>query len=126
MKKYNENIEVNYALHNIHNMIHEQRTDRYMLAVDAKKKKIVSLDVTSEEVHDGRMLKKLVDNASENNDVKRVLGDGAYDNKENFRYLFHNQIEAAVKVRNNSNRLTGCCCHPRNIIVMQQLKNFER
>ena len=97
-----------------------------MLAVDTKKKKIVSLDVTSEEVHDGRMLKKLVDNASENNDVKRVLGDGAYDNKENFRYLFHNQIEAAVKVRNNSNRLTGCCCHPRKIIVMQQLKNFER
>jgi hypothetical protein len=36
------------------------------LAVDIKKKKIVSLDVTSEEVHDGTMLNKLVDNASGN------------------------------------------------------------
>ena len=33
------------------------------------------------------MLKRLVDNASENNDVKRVIADGAYDRKENFIYL---------------------------------------
>jgi transposase len=94
------------------------------VAVDIKKKKIVSLDVTSEEVYDGSRLKKLVDNASENNDVKRVIADGAYDSKENFRYLFHNQIEAAVKVRKNSDGLTDC--HPRKIIVLQQLKNFEK
>ena len=55
--------------------------------VNIKKKKIVSLDVTSEEVHEnGTMLKRLVDNASESNDVKRVIADGAYDGKENFRY----------------------------------------
>jgi hypothetical protein len=47
--------------------------------------------------------------------VKRILDIG----------LFHNRIEAAVKVRKNSNRLTSCC-HSRKIIVMQQLKNFER
>ena len=46
------------------------------VAVDIKKKKIVSLDVTSEEVRDGTMLKKLVNDASENNDVKRVIADG--------------------------------------------------
>jgi hypothetical protein len=71
------------------------------------------------------MLKKLADNASENNDVKRVIAYGAYDSKENFRYLFHNQIEAVVKARKNSNQLTGCYCHPRKIIALQQLKNFE-
>ena len=37
------------------------------VAVDIKKKRILSLEVTSEEVHDGKMLKMLVDNASENN-----------------------------------------------------------
>lgn len=44
-------------------------------AVDIKKKKeIVSLEVSSEEVHDNsKMLKKMVDNASKNNVVKRVL-----------------------------------------------------
>ena len=50
--------------------------------------------------------------------VKRILDIG----------LFHNRLEAAVKVRKNSNRLIGCC-HSRKIIiiiVLQQLKNFER
>ena len=71
----------------------EERVSQiHHVAVHIKKKKIVSLDVTSEEVRDGTMLKKLVDNASENNDVKRVIAYGAYDSKENFRYLFHNQI----------------------------------
>jgi hypothetical protein len=50
------------------------------VSVDIRKKKIVSPDVTSEEVvHDGTRLKKLVGNASENNDVKRVIADGAYN-----------------------------------------------
>jgi hypothetical protein len=40
------------------------------VAVNIKNKKIISLEVTSEEVHDGKMLKKLVDNASANNNVK--------------------------------------------------------
>jgi hypothetical protein len=52
--------------------------DTYV-AVDIKRKKILSLQVTSEQVHDSNRLKKLVDNASENNDVKRVIADdGAY------------------------------------------------
>ena len=46
------------------------------VAVDIKKKRILSLEITSEEVHDGKVLKKLVDNASKNNNVKRVLADG--------------------------------------------------
>jgi Transposase DDE domain len=54
------------------------------VAVDIKKKRILSLEVTSEEVHDGRMLKNLVYNASENNKVKRVLADGMYDNNNIF------------------------------------------
>lgn len=51
-----------------------------LLLISRKKRKIVSLEVTSEEVHDGgTRLKKLVDNVSENNDVKRVIADGAYE-----------------------------------------------
>jgi hypothetical protein len=40
--------------------------------------------------------------------------------------LFHNRIEAAVKVRKNSNRLIRCCHLRKIIIVLQELKNFER
>jgi hypothetical protein len=54
------------------------------VAVDIKKRKrIISLEVTSEEVHDGRILKKLVDNASENNNLKGILADGMYDSNKN-------------------------------------------
>ena len=63
----------------------------HVAAVDIKKKKrILSLEVTSEEVHDDgkMMLNKLVDSASENNCVKCVLADGMYyDSNRNFRYL---------------------------------------
>jgi actin-like ATPase involved in cell morphogenesis len=69
------------------------------VAVDIRKKKVVSMEVTSEEVYDGRMLKKLVKRASENNDIRRALADGAYDSKDNFRYLADHGIEAAIKVK---------------------------
>ncbi|MGH9978786.1 MAG: transposase, partial [Nitrososphaeraceae archaeon] len=57
------------------------------VAIDIKNKKIISLAVTSEEIHDGKMLKNLIDNASENNNVKGVVADGMYDSNKNFRYL---------------------------------------
>jgi hypothetical protein len=95
------------------------------VAVDIKKKKIVSLEVTSEEVHDSKMLKKIVDNASKNNVVKRVLADGTYDSKTNFQYLHDNGIKAAIKVRKNSNSKT-MGCYPRKIVVIQQLKDFDK
>lgn len=96
------------------------------IAVDIKKKKIVSLDVTSEEVHDGSRLKKLVDNALENNTLKKVIADGAYDTKENFQYLLDKNIEAAIKVRKNSSYDRSIGCYSRKIAVLKQLKNFEK
>ena len=69
------------------------------VVVDISNKKIVSLDVTSEEVYDGNRLKELVGNASEDNTLKRVLADGAYDNNETVQYLSDKNIEAAIKVR---------------------------
>jgi hypothetical protein len=82
--------------------------------------------VTSEEISDGKMLKKLVNEASENNDVSRVLADdGAYDSKENFWYLDYNDIEAAIKVKKNSSgKARGC--YPRKLAVLRQLSDFEK
>jgi hypothetical protein len=59
------------------------------VSVDIKKKRILYLEVTSEEVHDSKMLKKLVDNASKNNDnVKRVLADKYDDNNDLYVMLY--------------------------------------
>ena len=75
----------------------------HVAAVDIKKKRILSLEVTSEEVHDdGKMLNKLVDSASENNNLKGILADGMYDSNRNFRYLSKSHIKPGIKTRSNS------------------------
>lgn len=96
------------------------------VSVDIKKKRILSLEVTSEEVHDGKMLKKLVDNASKNNNVKRVLADGMYDNNKNFRYLSKNHIKPGIKTRSNSKVKTTTNCQARNMSVVRQQANLKR
>ncbi|MHB8568553.1 MAG: transposase [Nitrososphaerales archaeon] len=49
-------------------------------AVNIKSKQVVSMDVSSEKVHDSKRLKRLMKRAKENGvRVERVLGDGAYD-----------------------------------------------
>jgi hypothetical protein len=46
------------------------------VCVDIKTKKIVSMSVTKKVVHDGKMLKELVNDVSKNYDIKKVLADG--------------------------------------------------
>ena len=95
----------------------------HVAAVDIKKKRILSLEVTSEEVHDdGKMLNKLVDNAAENNCVKCVLADGMYDSNRNFRYLSKSHIKPGIKTRSNS-KVKSTKCHARNMSVVRQQTN---
>jgi IS5 family transposase len=98
------------------------------VAVDIKNKKIISVEVTSEEVHhDGMMLSKLVDNASSSGDnhVKGVLADGMYDSNKNFRYLSRNHIKPGIKTRSNS-KVKSTNCHARNMSVVKQQTNLKR
>jgi IS5 family transposase len=95
------------------------------VAVDIRKKKILSLETTSEEVHDGQVLKKLVDHTLEKNKVKRALGDGSYDNNRNFRYLSKNHIQAGIKTRRNS-KVRPTNCKARNKAVLRQQRNPKR
>jgi len=69
-----------------------QNRKRYLkihVAVDIKTKKIIALEVTDEKVHDGKMLKKLVNHVLDSREpntvnIKSVLADGAYDSNPNF------------------------------------------
>src|SRR4030066_140605 len=54
------------------------------LAVDTKTKQILGIEVTKEDVGDGRMLKRLVDGSASKVPLKRVMADGAYDSKTYF------------------------------------------
>jgi len=96
------------------------------VAVDIKTKKIVSMSVTKESVHDGKMLKELVDAVSNDYDIKKVMADGAYDSKDNFRHLDEMKITPVIKVRKNSSVKSNTKCIPRKLSVIQQLEDIKR
>ena len=96
------------------------------LAVNIKTKKIVSMIVTKEDVHDIKMLKEIVNDVSKNYDIKKVLADGGYDSKDNFRYLDELKITPIIKVRKNSSIKNNSKCIPRKLSVIQQLDNLKR
>lgn len=92
-------------------------------AVDIKTKQVVSMDVSSEKVHDGRRLKRLVNRASESVRVKRVLGDGAYDSRANFRFLDERHIKPVIRVRRNSvPKSKGCQARKLAVVEQQTFK----
>lgn len=85
------------------------------VAVNIKTKEILALEVTDEKVHDGKMLKKLVNHVLDSSTttttrgsnriiitIKSALGDGAYDSNANFRYLQEKGIKPGIKIRKNS------------------------
>jgi hypothetical protein len=67
----------------------------------------------------------LIDTASENNKVKRVLADGMYDSNNNFRYLLRNHIKPGIKTRRNS-KVKSTNCSARNMSVLRQQTNLKR
>ena len=99
----------------------EKDLSKFMLLVNIKTKKIVSMEVTKENVHDGKMLKELVEDVvSKNNNIQKVLADGAYDSKDNFKYLDELKITPVIKVRKNSSIKNNTNCIPRKLSVLEQ------
>jgi transposase len=68
---------------------------------------VVSLEVSDERTDDGEKLVPLVREAKKKARVKKVLGDSGYDSHENFEFLAASGIEAALKVREDSNPNCG-------------------
>jgi len=96
------------------------------VAVDIKGKRILSLEVTSEEVHDdGEMLKKIVDDASKNNHMKGIIADGMYYSNKNFKYLSRNRIRPGIKARGNS-KVKSINFQARNMSVLRQQANIKK
>src|SRR4051812_26291716 len=62
------------------------------------------MKVTDEQVHDSKMLPKLVEGAKKSNNISigKVFADGAYDSNGIFRCLADNGILPCIKVRKNA------------------------
>jgi hypothetical protein len=97
------------------------------LAVDIKKKRIISLQITSEQVHDGKVLPILIDDITitQNKIVDSVIADGSYDNNKNFQYLSFRGINPAIKVRKNS-RCRKTNHYLRNKTVKMQKYDLDK
>jgi len=94
------------------------------IAVDTKTKQILAIEVTKEDVGDGRMLKQLVDSSASRAVLKGVVADGAYDSKNNFRMLADRGIDPVIRVRKNAS-FKGGGCMPRKFAVVEQLGNVD-
>ena len=62
----------------------QERLSKIHVAVNIKTKEIIALEVTDEKVHDGKVIKQLIEQVLNNNHnikIKSFLSDaGAYDN----------------------------------------------
>jgi hypothetical protein len=94
------------------------------VGVDVTSKMIVSIKITDEHSHDAKHLPSLVDDAQNHGKVIKVLADAAYDSKNNFSHLYHDNIVPAIKVRKNSSGKSRGC-YPRKISVISQLTNYK-
>ena len=96
------------------------------VAVDIKKKRILSLDVSSEEVHDVKVLPKLVDYIAikQNKVIDTAIMDGSYDSNKIFQFLSFKDIQPAIKVRKNS-RCRKTNHYLRNKMVKMQKNDLQ-
>jgi hypothetical protein len=88
------------------------RTKGYLkihIAVDVKTKKILSIKVTDEHIHDSKMIPELVDEIIDSDSITigKLFIDGVYDNNEIFRKLGDNGIMPCIKVRKRMLKLDG-------------------
>jgi hypothetical protein len=95
-----------------------------------KTKKILSIEVTDEHAHDGKVLPELIDNIIKSDNVTvaigKLFGDGAYDSNDIFRYLSDNGILPCIKVRKNAKVLLKKGHILRNLSVISQKKDLQR
>jgi Transposase DDE domain len=99
------------------------------IAVNVKSKKILSMKVTDEHVHDSKALPELVENIIKSDNVTaidKLLGDGAYDNNDVFRYLSDNGILPCIKVRNNARVRLKKGNILRNLSVLVQKNDLQK
>src|SRR6476620_6825491 len=102
--------------------------DTYVAVVNIKTKEIIALEVTDEKVHDGKVIKQMIEQILNNNHnikIKSFLGDGAYDSKENFKYLKEKRIRPIIKVKMNY-IISSKNSNVRNREVKLQTKDYHK
>ena len=80
----------------------KKRYVKLHFAIDVETKKVVALEVSTDDVHDIVAIPKLVAEAEKHGRVSKALGDGAYDSGDVFMMLEERSVGAVIKPRRNS------------------------
>jgi len=85
----------------------KKRYVKIHFAVNTVTHEVVSMEVTTDDVHDSRAAPALLDGAARNTRVAEALMDSAYDSMEVYEELERRGIEAVIKPRANARTDTG-------------------
>ena len=99
------------------------------IAVNVKTKKILSMKVTDEHVHDSKALPELVNGVIKSDKkiaIGKLFGDGAYDSNDIFRHLSDNGILQCIKVRKNSKVRLKKGYILRNLSAISQKNDLQK
>lgn len=100
------------------------------IVVNVKSKKILSIKVTDEHVHDSKPLPELVDNIVKSDGmttaIGKLFGDGAYDGNDVFRCLGEYGILPCIKVRKNARVGWKKGNILRNLSVLAQRNDLQK
>jgi len=80
----------------------KRRYVKLHFAVNTMTHEVVSMEVSTDDVHDVKALPGLVEKAEGNVRVARLFGDGAYDSGKVYGFLEGLGVEAVIKPRRNS------------------------
>ncbi|HXT84109.1 MAG TPA: transposase [Verrucomicrobiae bacterium] len=98
------------------------------VAVNVKTKKILSMKVTDEHVHDSKTLPELIENIIKSDNmvsIGKLFGDGAYEGNNIFRFLSDNGIQPCIKVRKNARVRWKKGNTLRNLAVLEQKSDLQ-
>jgi len=85
----------------------KKRYVKLHFAVRVDTHEVVSMEVTTDDVHDSKEAAGLLEGAERRTSVKEALFDGAYDSEEVYEELERRRIEAVVKPRSNARSDAG-------------------
>jgi DDE family transposase len=100
------------------------------IAVNVKTKKILSIKVTDEHIHDSKALPELIENIIASNNIKAIgklfADDGAYEGNDIFRCLADKGIFPCIKVRKNAKIKLKTGHILRNLSVLAQRNDLQK
>jgi hypothetical protein len=100
------------------------------MAVNVKSKKILSMKVTDEHVHDGKALPELVKNATKSDSgkvaISKPFADGAYDSVGVFGCMAGSGILPCIIVRKNAGVRLKTGHFLRNLSVLAQRNGIKK